>query len=177
MGTRHEAVEAKIQEELVNDESLRRTLGAEVLERLGGEITGVSAHIGEDYEEGMDPEAVVFRERKAGFRFLAFTFEPWRMWDLHVGVVATGADELSLGFHISERAAGTCMMRLMELGKQVGATVKHYPIVVEYQANLPPITVSAMKFETLVNTLCDVCRAMSTMAAGIEPPSNMRAST
>lgn len=160
---------------LANDENLRRRLGAEVLDRLGGEITGISAHIGEDYETSADPEAVVFRERGAGFLFLAFTFAPWRMWDLHVGVVAVGADELSLGFHISERAVGTCMMRLMELGEQIGATVKHCPAIVEYQANRPVVTVSAAKFETLVNTICELCRSMSVMAAGIEPPDNMRA--
>lgn len=166
---------AGTQDALVNDENLRRRLGKEVLARLDGEIAGISVHIGEDYVASADPEAMVFRERNAGFLFLAFTFAPWRMWDLYVGVVAVGADELSLGFHISERAVGTCMMRLMELGEQIGATVKHCPIVLEYQANRPVVTVSSVKFETLVSTLCELCRSMSVMAAGIEPPRNMRA--
>ncbi len=166
---------AETREVLVNDENLRRRLGREVLARLGGDIPGISAHIGEDYEWGADPEVRVFRERKAGFRFLAFAFEPWRMWDLYVGVVVVGADELSLGFHISERAVGTCMMRLMKLAERIGATVRHYPVVVEYRADRPVVTVSAAKFESLVNIICELCRSMSAMAASIEPPDPMRA--
>src|SRR3954470_20436811 len=84
---------------------LRRSIADSVLARMKGEIPGLSPHFGEHYEKSDEPEARVYRSSGASFRWVAFAFSPWRMWDLHVGVVPTEGRRLSIGFHISERAS------------------------------------------------------------------------
>src|SRR6185437_13498219 len=66
---------------------LRQSIAEAVMARMRDEIPGLSAHFGEHYEKTDVTEAVVYRSSGATFRWLAFAFSPWRMWDLHVGVV------------------------------------------------------------------------------------------
>jgi hypothetical protein len=160
---------------MTRDETLRRQLGATVTGRLRPEIPGISAHIGEDYQEAGDPEAALYRRIGAHFHWVAFAFAPWRMWDLHVGVVATEGKQLSIGFHISERAKALLLQDLQALGNGIGAKAEHRPAAVEYQANLPLVNIDFADTEGLARTITDLCRKMAPLAERIEPSSDMRA--
>jgi hypothetical protein len=153
---------------------LRRAIAESVIARMKNEIPGLSAHFGEDYEKADDPEATLYRSIGASFRWVAFAFSPWRMWDLHVGVVPTEARRLSVGFHISERASPALLDDLERLGRKVDAPVKHQKAAIEYQANLPRIDVDAVPLETLVDTVAGLCRKYAAVAASVPCPSGMR---
>jgi len=153
---------------------LRRLLADAVMARAKGDIPGLSPHFGEDYVEADDPEAKVYRSSGATFRWVAFAFSPWRMWDLHVGVVPVGGRRLSVGFHISERASGPLLDDLKRLGEEVGAPVLHQKAAIEYQANLPLFDVDAVPVETLVDAIAGLCRKYAPVAARVRCPAGMR---
>ncbi|MDP6388561.1 MAG: hypothetical protein QF654_01540 [Alphaproteobacteria bacterium] len=153
---------------------LRRRLAKAVVERLRAEIPGLSAHIGEDYEQSCDPEAAVLRGKGTHFQWLAFAFAPWRMWDLHIGIVAVDAGHLSCGFHISERAKDLLLDGLDEVAAEFGAAAEHRPEAIEYQAILPPVEVAGATDESLAETIADLCRRMSALADRVSPPPEMR---
>jgi hypothetical protein len=153
---------------------LRKALARAVKARTEGGIHGLSAHFGEDYEYSTDPEAVAYLTTGGQFRFLAFGFAPWRMWDLHVGIVPIDERLLSVGFHISERAARVLMPELERLGAEIGADVQHQKAAVEYQANLPPIAVDAVALDRLADTVSELCRKYAQVAAGLACPAEMR---
>jgi hypothetical protein len=154
---------------------LRDALAQAVRQRTAGGIEGLSAHFGEDYEHSDDPEAVAYLTTGGQFRFLAFAFAPWRMWDLHVGIVPIDERSLSVGFHISERAAPVAMKELERLGAEIGAAVKHQPAAVEYQANLPPIVVDSITVDRLADTVSELCRKYAGAAGRLPCPPQMRA--
>ncbi len=153
---------------------LRDALAQAVKARTAGGIDGLSAHFGEDYEHSDDPEAVAYLTTGGQFRFLAFAFEPWRMWDLHVGIVPIDERLLSVGFHISERAAPVLMPELERLGAEIGAAVRHQEAAVEYQANLPPIEVDAVSLDRLADTVSELCRKYAPVARNSRCPAEMR---
>jgi len=74
---------------------LRHSIAESVMARMKSEIPGLSPHFGEHYEATDEPEAIVYRSSGATFRWLAFAFSPWRMWDLHVGVVPADRHRLA----------------------------------------------------------------------------------
>lgn len=153
---------------------LRQSIARSVMARVKDEIPGLSSHFGEEYEKGDDPEAVFYRSSGASFRWVAFAFSPWRMWDLHVGVVPIDGGRLSVGFHISERASPALLEHLKRLGDEIDAPVRHQKAAVEYQANLPPIDVDAVPLETLVDTVAGLCRKYAPVAASVRCPAGMR---
>lgn len=167
---------AKAQPRLKNDERLRRRLARLVTARLKAKIPGISVHVGEDCAKGDDPEAVTYRQTGAHFRWVAFAFAPWRMWDLHVGVVAVDERSLSVGFHVSERAAKLLLPRLRRLGATIGAKARHMPQAFEYQANLPKIDVARTTPAALAGTIARLCSPMAKLAGVVVPPPAMRAS-
>jgi len=152
---------------------LRRAIGDRVMARMKDEIPGLSAHFGEDCEKSDDPEARIYRSSGASFRWLAFAFSPWRMWDLHVGVVVADERHLSIGFHASERAGEVLLPDLERLGRSVGAPVRHQKEAIEYQANLPLYDVDAVPLETLVGTIERLCREYAPVAAKVRCPAGM----
>ena len=154
---------------------LRRSLADSVMARMKGEISGLSPHFGEDYLQADDPEAKVYRSSGATFRWVAFAFSPWRMWDLHVGVVPVEGRRLSVGFHISERAAPALLDDLKRLGESIGAPARHQAAAIEYQANLPHFDVDAVPLETLVEAISGLCRSYAAVAARVPCPAGMRA--
>lgn len=155
--------------------ALRDALARSVKARTRERIPGLSAHFGEDYEHGSDPEAVAYATTGGHFRWVAFAFEPWRMWDLHVGVVAIDERQLSVGFHASERAASVVMPELERLGAEIGAPVRHQAAAVEYQANLPPIDVNRVSVDQLADTVSELCMKYAKVAAKVPCPAQMRA--
>lgn len=161
---------------LTNDERLRRRLARLVTARLKARIPGISAHVGEDCATSGDPEAVTYRRTGAHFHWVAFAFSPWRMWDLHVGVVAIDERALSVGLHVSERAAKLLLRRLRRLGATIGAKAQHMPRAIEYQANLPRIDVTGTTLLALASTIVRLCPPMARLARAVTPPSAMRAS-
>lgn len=176
MGTDRGAVSPRATES-GNDgfRNLRNALAQAVKARTEGGIPGLSAHFGEDYERSADPEAIAYLTTGGQFRFLAFGFAPWRMWDLHVGVVPIDERLLSVGFHISERAAPVMMAELERLGAEIGAVVRHQKAAVEYQANLPPIAVDAVSLDRLADTVSELCRKYAQAAGKLACPAEMRA--
>jgi hypothetical protein len=153
---------------------LRHSIAESVMARMKNEIPGLSPHFGEYYEKTDDPEAIAYRSSGATFRWLAFAFSPWRMWDLHVGVVPADRRRLSVGFHISERASPSLLDDLKRLGADIDAPVQHQKIAVEYQANLPLIDADAVSLETLVDTVAELCRKYAPVAASVRCPAEMR---
>ena len=153
---------------------LRHSIAESVTARMKNEIPGLSPHFGEHYEKTDDPEAIFYRSSGGTFQWVAFAFSPWRMWDLHIGVVDTDRRRLSVGFHISERASPTLMDDLKRLGDDINAPVRHQQSAVEYQANLPPIDVDAVSLETLVDTVAQLCRKYAPVAARVRCPAEMR---
>jgi hypothetical protein len=161
----------------VDDDGLRRlrhSIAEAVMARIKDEIPGLSPHLGEDHATTDEPEVVVYRSSGASFRWLAFAFSPWRMWDLHVGVVAAERRRLSIGFHISERARACLLDDLNRLAAAIGAQVQHQKIAIEYQANLPLIDVDAVSLDTLVDTVAQLCRKYAPVAASVRCPAEMR---
>jgi hypothetical protein len=154
--------------------SLRKQLAKAVSARAHGRIQGMSAHFGEDYEQASDPESVAYQTTGGHFRWVAFAFAPWRMWDLHLGCVAIDDRHLSVGFHVSERAAGVMMTELERLGAGIGASVQHQKAAVEYQANLPPIAVEGVSLDQLADTVTELCRKYAQAAANVPCPAEMR---
>ena len=152
---------------------LRDELARAVKARTAGRIPGLSAHFGEDYERSSDPEAVAYQTTGGHFRWLAFGFAPWRMWDLHLGVVEVDDASLSVGFHISERAAKVVMPELERVAAEIGATVQHQKAAVEYQANLPPIAVSQVSIDELADTVAGLCGKYAQVAGRLSCPTQM----
>ena len=153
---------------------LRRSIAASVLARMKARIPGLSAHFGEDCEQSDDAEAAVYRSTGASFRWVAFAFSPWRMWDLHVGVVPTDERHLSVGFHVSERASPLLLGHLERLGAELGAPAKHQPAALEYQANLPLIDVRSATPDSLTDTIAQLCSRYAAVAAAVPCPAEMR---
>lgn len=153
----------------------RHLLAKVVLARLEKEIRSVSAHFGESYERGDDPEAVAYRKTGGTFRFLAFAFAPWRMWDLHVGTVPAEGSFVSVGYHISVRAGPLLMDKLHAMARHHGIEVIHQPAAVEFQANLAPFDTSLVSAETLADTVCALSRRFADVAASTSCPPLMRA--
>jgi hypothetical protein len=153
---------------------LRHSIAASVMSRMKSEIPGLSPHFGEDHETTDEPEVIVYRSSGASFRWLAFAFSPWRMWDLHVGVVTADRRRLSVGFHISERASPCLLDDLNRLGADIGAPVQHQKVAIEYQANLPLVDVDAVSLDTLVDTVAQLCRKYAPVAASVRCPAEMR---
>jgi hypothetical protein len=176
MGTNQSAVSPRATGK-ANDgfRKLRDALANAVKARTAASIPGISAHFGEDYEQSSDPEAVAYLTTGGHFRWLAFGFAPWRMWDLHLGVVAIDERLLSVGFHISERAAPFLLAELERLGAENGAPVQHQKAAVEYQANLPPIAVDAVSVDQLADTVSELCRKYAQVASKVACPAEMRA--
>jgi hypothetical protein len=152
--------------------SFRRRLAQAVMSRLKSEIPGISAHFGEDYEFTDEPEVQVYRRTGGHFRWLAFAFSPWRMWDLHVGVVAT-EDRLSLGFHVSERAEAVLRAELERLAKDLGTSVVHQKTAVEYQANLPAVAVEEANLDAICSKIVELCRSLAPVARRVACPPHM----
>ena len=155
--------------------ALRKALAQAVKARAAGRIQGMSAHFGEDYEHGSDPEAVAYQTTGGHFHWVAFAFAPWRMWDLHLGCVAVDPRHLSVGFHISERAAPFMKAELERLGAEIGAAVQHQKAAVEYQANLPPIAVDGVSIDELADEVTGLCRKFAQAAGKVPCPAEMRA--
>ena len=153
---------------------LRHSIAESVMARMKNEISGMSAHFGEHYEKTDDPEAIVYRSSGGTFRWLAFAFSPWRMWDLHVGVVPIDRSRLSVGYHMSERASPSLMTDLKRLGAEINASVQHQIAAVEYQANLPPIAVDTVSIDAMVDTISGLCRKYAPVAAAVACPAEMR---
>jgi hypothetical protein len=153
---------------------LRHSIAESVMARLTNEIPGLSPHFGEHYETTDEPEVIVYRSSGAAFRWLAFAFSPWRMWDLHVGIVATDRRRLCVGFHICARASSVLLEDLKRLGADIGASVQHQKVAVEYQANLPPFDVDSVSFDTLVDTVAQLCRKYAPVATRVRCPTEMR---
>jgi hypothetical protein len=153
---------------------LRHAIAQGVMARMKGEIPGLSPHFGEDYEKSDEPEPVVYRSSGASFQWVAFAFSPWRMWDLHVGVVPTEGRRLSIGFHISERASAALLDDLKRVAGEIGASVRHQQAAIEYQANLPLFDVDAVPLETLVDAVAQLCRKYAAVAAKVPCPAGMR---
>ena len=175
MGTDRGAVSPRAAEGGDGLRKLREALAPAVKARTARDIPGLSAHFGEDYERSEDPEAVAYATTGGHFRWVAFGFAPWRMWDLHLGVVAVDERRLSMGFHISERAAPMLLAELERLAGEIGAVVQHQEAAVEYQANLPPIGVDTMSVESLADTVSELCRKYARVAARVACPAEMRA--
>ena len=154
---------------------LRHRIADKVLAELAPRIGGLSAHFGESYEHTDEPEAVVYRTTGGTFRFLAIARAPWRMWDLHVGIVPLDERTLSIGFHISERAAPLLWERLESFAREKGLRVDHSPRAVEFQANLPSLDPTRDSFEAMVKQAIDVCRELAPAAASVDCPAPMRA--
>ena len=155
--------------------ALRDALAQAVEARTAGRIPGLSAHFGEDYEHGSDPEAVAYSTTGGHFHWVAFAFAPWRMWDLHVGVVAIDEHRLSVGFHVSERAAPVVRPELERLAGEIGAPVRHAQAAVEYQANLPPIDADRVSIDQLADTVSELCGKYARVAGKLACPPEMRA--
>jgi hypothetical protein len=153
---------------------LRHSIAESVMARMKSEIPGLSPHFGEHYEATDEPEAIVYRSSGATFRWLAFAFSPWRMWDLHVGVVPADRHRLSIGFHISERASPRLLGELERLGSEIDAPVQHQKLAVEYQANLPLIDADAASLDALVDTVALLCSKYAPVAARVPCPPQMR---
>jgi len=153
---------------------LRHSIAESVMARMKSEIPGLSPHFGEDHATTDEPEVIVYRSSGASFRWLAFAFAPWRMWDLHVGVVTAERRRLSVGFHISERASPNLLDDLNRLGADIGAPVQHQKVAIEYQANLPLIDVDAVPLDSLVDTVARLCRKYARIAASVRCPAEMR---
>jgi len=153
----------------------RHKLADAVFSRLNGEIKGMSAHFGESYERSSDPEALLYHQIGGSFRFLAFAFAPWRMWDLHVGTLPVESTALSAGYHISDRAAPVLMEELRRLAEARRVTIVHKEKAVEFQANLPPILISPENLAPVAEVVCGLCRDMAKVATAILCPPLMRA--
>lgn len=155
--------------------AFRHKLAEAVFSRLNGEIDGLSAHFGESYEQSSDPEALLYHRIGGSFRFLAFAFAPWRMWDLHVGTLPVGSSALSAGYHISDRTEPVLMEELRRLAAARRIEIVHKEKAVEFQANLPPIPVSPENVAPVADAVCGLCRDMAKVAAAIPCPPGMRA--
>jgi hypothetical protein len=155
---------------------LRQRIAAAVIARLRPDIPGISSHFGERCVGTDEPEVLVYRHTGGQFRFLAFAFSPWRMWDLHVGIVPQGDRHLSAGFHISERAAPILMPALRGVALTIGVTVQHQPAAVEYQANLPVLAIDEVPVEDIVYKTSDLCRQVARVGALTVSPEAMRKS-
>ena len=152
----------------------RHRLAEAVLARLKGQIPGISANFGEDFENSDEPEAQTYRKIGGKFRWVAFGFKPWRFWDLHVGVVQTDDGQHTIGFHISERAAAVLMPELEKLALQIGCPVIHQKMAVEYQANPRALGADERAFDRAVNLAMDLCRDFSRVAARVAVPPGFR---
>ena len=146
----------------------RRRLAEAVLARLRSEIPNISANFGEDYESSDEPEAQTYRRIGGKFRWVAFGFAPCRFWDFHVGVVERDDGQHSIGFHISERVSATMMPQLEALASEIGTTVIHQPMAVEYQANLAPLVADERRLGEAADVVVDLCRKFAPVAAGVK---------
>jgi len=90
-------------------------------------------------------------------------------------VVAVDERALSVGLHVSERAAKLLLRRLKRLGAIVGAKAEHMPRAIEYQANLPRIDVTGTTLPALAGVIAGLCPLMAGLARAVTPPSAMRA--
>lgn len=153
----------------------RRQLASVVLTRLRSILPGISAHFGESYESARDPEAIAYHRVGGAFCFLAFAFAPWRMWDLHIGVVPVGGRAVSIGYHISERSAPILLASLREVALRDHTEVAHQAKAIEFQANLPVLDSARQSIGATGETVCGLCKRFAQVAHDVACPPSMHA--
>lgn len=138
-------------------DELRRTLRVRMLERYGALDWGIEAHTGEEYEHSREPQAILLRERNALARFLAFTFAPWSLWELHVGCVPLDASAISLGLHVGKCNYPVFRDDLDALAHAWGVEVRKADRVDEVQCNMPPFDVATRDIDCIAGNVALLC--------------------
>jgi hypothetical protein len=138
-------------------DDLRRQVRIRTLERFGGMDWGIEAHTGEEYEHSNAPQAVLLRERKALAPFLAFTFQPWTLWELHVGCVPLNAKEVSIGLHVGQSSYRHFRDELDVLAQALNAQVRKVDLVDEVQCNMPTIDIEKHGVDFVAGNIALLC--------------------
>ena len=138
-------------------DELRRLVRIRTLERFGAMDWGIEAHTGEEYEHSNAPQAVLLRQRNALAPFLAFTFQPWTLWELHVGCVPLNAREVSIGLHVGQGSFHYFRGELDLLAQALCAEVRKVDLVDEVQCNMPPIEVEKRGVDFVAGNIALLC--------------------
>lgn len=142
----------------------RAEIRSRILRKYGALFGNLKAHFGEDYRESREPEAIALREKRSLSNFLAFSFDPWPMWQLHVGVVPLNSREISVGIHVGQASYTIFRSELEELAHALKTTVRQVDAVSEVQCNLASMSIDTHGVEEIygnVALLCCYCAAMT----------------
>jgi len=138
-------------------DELRGQIRVRTLGRFGGMDWGIEAHTGEEYEYSNAPQAILLRQRGALAPFLAFTFRPWTLWQLHVGCVPLNSREVSIGLHVGQSSYSDFRGELDVLAQALNAELRRADQVDEVQCNMPTIDIEKHGVEFIAGNIALLC--------------------
>jgi hypothetical protein len=134
-----------------------RRIAEEVVARVAPDVPSVRAHVGHDYIDSAEGDAVALRAAGHHYDWVAFSVQDWSMWDVHAGAVYSG-DSLVVGLHAHERVFPAVAVELERAARQVGAAYASSRDAHERQYNLPPFQASSV--DAVVHALVSCCRLL-----------------
>lgn len=147
--------------------TFRRELADEVTAELSPALDRISVHLGEEYADADDPEAAAMRRGNGTFEWIAFGFDPHRMWDAHVGVL-TADGQVTVGFHVHERLSDSKPATVEPLADEFGADYRYSEAAAEHQFNRPSAPLAAVDPEVLAEDVAAMCRRFKPVVDELE---------
>lgn len=135
----------------------RQELAARVLSEFSTELPHVSPHFGEQYVDSDDPNAQALRECGGSFEWVAFSFDPCLMWDVHVGVLTTDGQAIA-GLHVHERVSAEKPASVAAVADEIGAKYRYSAVAAEHQFNYPPVSINEVDVDHFAGNVAELCR-------------------
>ncbi|HEY9388473.1 MAG TPA: hypothetical protein VIR27_01730 [Mycobacteriales bacterium] len=145
-----------------------RTAAAQIDSRLGPLGRTTRPHLGFELAHTDDPNVRRLRDSGAHFDWLALSFDPVPMWDLHVGLVMSGPDEVQVGVHVLDETG----QEIRAAADSVGAawsTPQFSASVHEHQYNRTYVITGSAEDAEIWAAAASLCRSLHTELHAGEP--------
>lgn len=150
-----------------DSEKLRQELAEKVTDELAGDLPRVSPYFGEDFLDSTDSEAQALREKNGTFDWVAFGFDPYPMWNAHVGVITTDG-KIVTGFHVHERLSSTRPSAIEAIADEFAAKYQYSETATEHQFNCPPEPLDSANVDSLAQRVAKMCRQFGPIVDKLE---------
>lgn len=145
-----------------------RTAAAQIDSRLGPLARTTRPHLGFELAHTDDPNVRRLRDNGAHFDWLALALHPVPMWDLHVGLVMSGPEEVRVGIHVLDEADPAIRAAADTVGA-AWSTQEFGESVREYQYNRAYVITRSAEDAEIWTAAASLCRSLHTELHAGEP--------
>jgi hypothetical protein len=150
-----------------------RTASEEIGSRLGSLTRTIRPHLGLELTHTNDPHVRQLHDNGAHFNWLAFSFDRIPMWDLHVGLVIGGPEEVHVGVHVLDEADEPVRAVAHTVGS-AWSTRRFSESVHEYQYNRAYVITRSADNADIWAAAASLCRSLNTELHAGEPTIGQR---